>query len=305
MKEKKLPIFFFSLVFAILVWVSVNLGNEFQAKVVIPVSVENIPPTKSISSLLPESISLKIQGTGWQLLNTILSPNLRYTLDFNKLLRRDTLFTYNNVGEHVQLPHDIHIFEISPETISVTLDSKVTKSIPVIPDVIIAYRNGFDIVGKINVSPESVTVVGARSLLASLHGWKTKLIQLKDVNAPVKVTADLMDTLSLEIEKPQFKSSIFFDVQPIAEKTVDDIPVLVNQVPHNRTIVIIPPKISIIIRSGVNTVASLTEKDFQASIDYTSILLDTSGMIQPLITGPSNVRIVQMNPEKIQYVVRK
>jgi YbbR domain-containing protein len=305
MKEKKLPIFFFSLIFAILVWVSVNLGNEFQAKIVVPVEVENIPQTKSIASPLPENVSLKIQGTGWQLLNIMLSPNLRYTFDFNKLLRRDTLFTYKNVSEHVHLPQSVQIFEVSPETLTVSLDAKVTKIIPVIPEVDVHYRNGFDIVGKISVAPESVAVVGSRQLLQSLQSWKTRPIQLTDVNAPEKIWTNLYDTLSLEIEKPNTKISVTFDVQPIAEKTVDDVPVIVNQVPQNRTIVIIPPKISIIIRSGVNTVTALSEKDFHASIDYTSILLDTSGMIQPSVTGPANVRIVQMNPDKIQYVVRK
>jgi hypothetical protein len=98
---------------------------------------------------------------------------------------------------------------------------------------------------------------------------------------------------------------MYFDVQPIAEKTIDNIPVEVNQIPGTRNVVLIPPTVSIIIRSGVNAVAPLTEKDFYAFVDYKSILLDTSGFVQPIILGPENIKIVNQQPEKIQYVVRK
>jgi hypothetical protein len=57
--------------------------------------------------------------------------------------------------------------------------------------------------------------------------------------------------------------------------------------------------------NNINAVAPLTEKDFYAFVDYKSILLDTSGFVQPIILGPENIKIVNQQPEKIQYVVRK
>ncbi len=305
MKEKKLPIFFFSLLFAFLVWVSVNLGNEFQTTIEVPVRVENLPPTKAIASALPKSVFVKIQGTGWKLLNSIISPNLRYTIDFSSLTRKDTLFTSKNLHERISFPAGIHIFLISPETVTVAIDSKISKKVPIIPDVNISYRRGFDIIGCMKAFPESITISGAQSLLNSINEWKTKPITLNDINEPTNIKAELADTFQLEVTRPAFVPTISFDVQPIAEKTINDIPVDVSEVPSNRTIVLIPPKISIIIRSGVNTIASLTEKDFHASIEYTAILLDTSGTIQPVISAPQNVTVVQKKPEKIQYVVRK
>ncbi|MBP6672545.1 MAG: hypothetical protein KA247_05320, partial [Bacteroidetes bacterium] len=94
-------------------------------------------------------------------------------------------------------------------------------------------------------------------------------------------------------------------VQPIAERTITDIPIEVLQVPERRNVVLIPPKISVIVRSGVNNVANITRNDFQAYIDYRSILLDTSGLMTVTIIGPDHVQIVQQDPQRIQYVVRK
>jgi len=305
MKEKKLPIIFFSLVFSTLVWVSVNMGNRFQTAIEIPVQIENLKPTLGIAVPLPEKMRLTIQGTGWQLLNAVLSPNLHYNIDFTVISRNDTVFTNKDLASRVNLPSDVRVLETRPETVFVKLDQKIVKSVPIRPLLETNFREGFGIVGTIQTEPESLTIKGAAGMLKSVNSWFTSLIVLNDLNAPVSMTVPLHDTLQFEIEQSRSAVKVSFDVQPIAEKTISNIPVEVNQVPEYRSVVLIPPTISVIIRSGVNTIAPLTEKDFYVYIDYKSILLDTSGMIQPVITGPENVRIVQQNPERIQYVVRK
>ncbi|MBI2427773.1 MAG: hypothetical protein HYV29_03085 [Ignavibacteriales bacterium] len=305
MKEKKITIVFFSLIFASLVWLSVDMGNTFQTTIDLPIRVEHLQKNKAIASPLPNTISLKIQGNGWQLLNMLLSPNLRYTIDFSMLSKRDTVFTYNDLTEHINLPKEIHIFETSPETVFVQIDDKITKKVRVEPVVSTIYREGFDIVGTMRADPDSIVLTGSRTLLNRISAWKTDMVVIKDVNAPISTTIPLRDSLRVEVERSHSVVKLTFDVQPVAEKTIENIPIEVNQVPENRSVVLIPPTISVIIRSGVNAVAPLNEKDFYAFVDYKSILLDTSGYVQPIILGPDNIKIVQQNPERIQYVVRK
>ncbi len=305
MKENKFTIVFFSLLFASIVWLSVDMGNTFQTTIDLPIRIEHLQQNKAIASPLPRTITLKIQENGWQLLNTLLSPHLRYTIDFGTLSKRDTVFTYNDLTEHINLPKEIHIFETSPETVFVQIDNRVTKKVPVEPVVSILYREGFGIVGMMKPEPDSVVLTGARSLLNRITRWKTDAVLLKDINAPVAATVPLCDTLRQEVERSHSAVRLTFDVQPVAEKTIENIPIEVNQVPENRSVVLIPPTLSVIIRSGVNAVAPLNEKDFYAFVDYKSILLDTSGFVHPIILGPENIKIVQQYPERIQYVVRK
>jgi YbbR domain-containing protein len=305
MKERKLPVIFFSLIFAFLAWASVNLGNQFQTSIDVPVRIEHLRADQAIAIPLPKSVKCTVQGTGWQLLNAIFSLSLRYTIDFSQLSRKDTLFTYKELNEHTHISNSIHILETFPETVLVRLDLRTTKTVPVLPVVNASFREGFGLVGKVKTNPDSIVLTGARSLLNKISFWKTNNILLNDINAPIKMTTELTDSLSFEISRSHFAASVSFDVQPIAEKTIPDISIEIVQVPENRKIVLIPPKISIIVRSGVNNIAPLSEKDFSAFIDYKSILLDTSGMITPNIVGPEDIKIVQMNPNKIQYVMRK
>lgn len=305
MKERKLPIILISLVFSILVWASVNLGNLFKTTIEVPVKVENLRSDQAIAVPLPHTVQFTIESTGWQLLNTLLTPNLYYTIDFSAVSRNNFLFTSRELYERVNLARSIHVVATSPETVTVRLDERVSKKVPVTPMLNITFREGFGIVGDIAVTPESIMISGAKSLLSKIQEWKTKPFSVHDINAPFSMKFLLSDTLGFEVSRPDAPVDVKFEVQPIAERTIEDIPVEILQVPENKNIVLIPPKISIIVRSGVNNVANLSQKDFQASIDYKSILLDTSGLMKVTIFGPDHVKIVQQHPELIQYVMRK
>jgi YbbR domain-containing protein len=305
MKERKFPIILFSLIFSIMTWTSVNLGNIFQTTIEVPVKIENLRVDQAIAIPLPGTVRFTIQGTGWQLLNTLLTPNLYYTIDFSTLSRKNFLFTSRELNERVNLATSIHVLATAPETVVVRLDDRISKTVPITPMLGLTFREGFGIVGHIVTSPDSITISGARSLLSRISEWKTTVMTLTDINAPARVQCTLSDTLQFEIARPDTLITVRFDVQPIAERTIEDIPIEIMQVPENRNVVLIPPKISIIIRSGVNNVSRVTARDFQAAIDYRSILLDTSGFMKVFITGPEHIQIVQQNPEQIQYVVRK
>jgi YbbR domain-containing protein len=304
-KERKFPIILFSLIFAFLVWISINLGNQFQTIIDVPVRIENLRQDLSIALPLPNTVHFKVRGTGWQLLNTLISPNLSYVIDFTAIPKNDLVITAKELNEHVNFANNINIIETFPETIVVRLDDKVTKKVPIIGIVNASFREGFGIVGTIKTNPDSVVLTGARSLLSKIRDWRTETILLNDINIPISLNTTLKDSLQFEISRSISNTLINFDVQPIAEKTINEIPIEIVQIPDKRNVLLIPPKISIIIRSGVNNIANLSEKNFYVFVDYKSILLDTSGMIQPTIVGPDNVKIVQQNPEKIQYVVRK
>ncbi|MCK9407880.1 MAG: hypothetical protein WCX28_09390 [Bacteriovoracaceae bacterium] len=305
MKERKFPLLLFSLFFAFLVWTSVNLGNLFITTIEVQVRIENLRPDQAVAVPLPRTVRFTIQGSGWQLLNTLLTPNLYYTIDFLTLSQNNTLFTSRDLTERVNMTSSIKILSTSPDTVIVRLEERTSKKVPITPSINITFRDGFGIVGHIEAKPDSITITGARSLLSKVHSWNTTSVALFDLNAPVKMQFALSDTLLFEIARPNTTIVVTFDVQPIAERTIEDIPIEIMQVPENRNVVLIPPKISIIVRSGVNNVAHLSKKDFQAYIDYKAILLDTSGMIKATITGPEHVKIVQLQPEQIQYVVRK
>lgn len=305
LKDRQFHIVLFSLVFAGILWTSVNLGNMFTVTVKLPVSIQNVPKDLALASFMPDSLKMTLRGNGWNILHFLLSPDNRYSIDISTFRNNSIVVPSQNLKDDPSISSPLTIVSTMPESLLIRLEERTTKRIPVLPDLNVSYRQGFGSIGRPSMVPDSITISGAPAILAGVTQWKTIPIILTDINTPIHLAVPLSENQAFEIDRPSISIAVDVDVQPIAERTIEDIPLEILQVPERRTIVLIPPKISIIIRSGVNTVSDLQRKDFQAYIDYRSILLDTSGWLKPIINAPENVQIVHFEPERVQYVLRK
>jgi len=79
----------------------------------------------------------------------------------------------------------------------------------------------------------------------------------------------------------------------------------VTALPSNREVMFIPPKMDVIVRGGIDELAKLSVSDFQASVAYQSLVLDTTGIVTPVFTAPAGIDIIRRTPERFQFVIRK
>ena len=305
MKNKNFHVAIFSTLFAVLLWLCVNMGYEYQFAVAVPLVVDNLKPNRALVRPVPQTLNVKVRGTGWQMLGLSFMPDVRYVIDVGEISNRFNFATSRDMLERLKLPQGLHPIDIKPETIAVVLDEKVRKNVPLEPVVRLSFREGYGLVGDIKTNPDSVTLTGPRSLVERIARWQTEPLEFSNLKSGVNARADVSDTLSYTIVTSPTSVALQIDVQPTAEKMFKGIPVAMTQVPSNRLVVLIPPKIDIIIRGGIEQVAAASQKDFSAYIEYRSVLIDTTGSLQPIVTTPKNIRVVAMQPNHLQYVVRK
>jgi YbbR domain-containing protein len=305
MKNKNIHIVIFSALFAVVLWLSVNMGYEYQSVISVPLVLDNIKPNRALARPLPSSINVKVRTSGWQLVGLSFVPEIPYVLDVGDISNRYNFATSKDITERLKLPQGIRTIDIKPETVAVVLDEKIKKTVPVEPLVRMSFRDGYGVVGDVRTMPDSVTLTGAKSLLDKIYQWQTERLEFSDLKSGVNTRVAVSDTFAFGITPTPSFVSLQFDVQPTAEKSFKGIPVEVNQVPGNRVVVLIPPRVDIIIRGGVEQIAAVEQKDFSAYIDYKSILLDTTGSLQAVVTTPRNIKVVKQQPERLQYVVRK
>ena len=304
-KNKNFHIAIFSTLFAVVLWFFVNLGSEYQTSVAVPVVLENIRPNRSLARPVPQNVTIRVETTGWRILGLSFMPTPRYALDLSDVSVRYNYITRNDLEIRLGLPAEIRVLDVKPDTIAVVLDEKIRKSVPVEPVVQLSFREGYGLVGDVVSLPESVSLAGARSILDRIDRWPTLPRSFANLKSDIKARVPLSDTIAFGVTATPSVVDLQGDIQPTAEKSFKAIPVELNQVPGNRLVVLIPPKIDIIVRGGIEQIASLDRKDLSAYIDYRSILLDTTGSIQPVVNVPRNIRIVHQEPERLQYVVRK
>ncbi len=305
MKKVHYSVIIFSFLFAFFLWLSINLSNEFQINLAVPLRIDNLDSAKALANHVPPSLTVRVRGTGWKLLNTLLTPSLQYTLDVGAIRWKKLFSANNSLNERLNLAEGVKVIEVIPDSILVVIDDKVHKQVPLSAQIDVSFREGFDKVGPVVMTPDSVIIVGAKSVLAVITQWSTQPLTVKDRISAVNETVPLGDPLLSEISVYPSTAVMHFDVQPIAEKKISNISVTVNQLPANRQVVLIPPKIDIVIRSGAQYVAGVSDNDITAYVDYRSLLLDTSGTVQPTIVCPENINVVRRTPDILQYVIRK
>lgn len=304
-KLNRTPIIIISALFAIGLWLTVNLGFDYTTPKDIPVVIQNLDDDIAFRTTPPEYVRARVRGEGWKLLGMRISGDVKYIVDLKDKRSPVIVSTSADLSERLRVPTGIDITELTPTELSIELERKKEKRIPVDPVIDVSFRDGFNRVGDVSVVPDSVVIRGAESVVSAIHSWPTKPLVLREVREPVRKSVSLSDTLSRIISLNIGTCDVQFDVQPIAEKTIAGLRVQIEGVPANREVVIIPPRIDLIIRGGINQLAVIEDENFSVQIHYRDILTDTSGTVIPRIDGPDDIRIVQRSPERLQYVIRR
>ena len=305
MTQKRFHIVLASILFAVLVWISINMGYEYTVVEQIPVVVENLRPGKAFKSFVPKTITAHFRGTGWQCASLALSARLKYYVDVGLTSSQNYIVTSREFAEHVKLPMTLQAIKVEPETLILSLDELIEKRVPVNAMITVRVREGFGQVGALTVHPDSVRVVGARSWIDSLTNWNTVFREFNDQRSGIDEEIPLEESPGLSCDVFPKSVSLKADIQQFAEKTFSGIPVIAHAAPDNRDVIFIPSKLDVIVRGGIDELTKFTSSDFQATVEYSILRQDSSGMATPIIDSPPGVRIIRRQPERFQFVIRK
>jgi hypothetical protein len=325
MNKRRILILFAASLFGALAWLSVSMGERYQMTLTAPLTVEDIPPGYAIRTPVPRTVQLHYRGDGWRLALLHLGADANLTMTFNALRpageslgRIDSfssvsrnfpppnrVITRLDISERAPTRAGVELTDVIPDSIFLGLDRYDQRTVPLQLDITTSFREGYGQVGHPTVTPESVTVGGAASVIRTVASWPTAHSEFKDLRAPIDADVPLAQSPLLLLGFSTTKAHVSLNVEPFAEKVLSGISVEGRGVPPNREVIFIPPKLDIVARGGIKQLASLAPADFQVHVDYTSIVADTTGFIDPTTSGPGGIQIVTKRPERLQYIVRK
>ena len=304
MEKNRIPIILATTLSAILLWVSVNMSYEHQIVLSVPLTVENIPGGKAIAGPLPKVVLLKLRGNGWRCAALVLSANPRCILDMSAIPRTKKGLALPDIIDRIMIPTGMLAVDMKRESVFVGLDVFAKKRVAVTFNEEPSFRAGYGQVGQTVISTESVTIGGAASLVQDISRWPCAHTLLNDIKTSIDMDVPLVDSAShyLIISPPEVHMKI--DVQQFAEKTIAGLPVESQDVPINKEVILIPPKIDVIVRGGVDQLGALGVDSFHASIDYRVLVADSTGYTNPSILTPKGVQLVNTKPTRMQFIIR-
>ena len=305
MSFKGMPIVILSVVFGVLVWISVAISDEYQVTVQAPLKIVQIPEGKAIKSPVPPTLSLKLHGKGWQMATTLWTSNLSLSFPVQMFVNGKKAITFSDVADKLSSEIGVQLVDMTPESVYVQLDREVRKTVPINLDLQVVFRDGYGQVGTTDMTPDSVTLAGAEELLKGVYSWSTVHGDFNDVRSPLEADLRLESPSPYVIQLSASRVHVSMDVEPFAEKTVSGLLVVTKSVAPNRELILIPPKIDVVVRGGIRQLSSITSGDFHVSVDYRNVVADSSGIVDADIDAPPGVQVVARKPEHLQYVVRR
>ncbi len=302
--KKQLPILITAFVFAVALWLYVSLSLSYSLDLSIPLEIKT-GKSQAITEDIPSTIDLTVKGKGWDLLSVLISKDLKYSLDLSKLRRDSKISTEQFISERLNLNPELSLVSINPDTINIEFDKILEKTVPIKNNIKVNLREGYGIVGKPKLTPDSVTISGSANIVSKIKFIPTEYRLFENVNNPISGTIALKDTLSNVLKSDVKFVDFEYSIQLSAEKTVDEVTVEIRGVPDDKEVLLIPPKVSVSVRGGVDQLARITTSEISASVDFETIESDTLGFVIPEIEIPDDTNLLKSEPQKLQYIIKK
>jgi hypothetical protein len=174
----------------------------------------------------------------------------------------------------------------------------VTRRLPVAPRLRLDLPPSYERLGPPRLTPDSVAVTGAPSVLDGLTAWPTDSLVVEALRDTVQRAVALRDTLARLVTHTPARVQVTVAAGRFVEaaRTVE---VRITDLPPSQGVVTLDPS-AVEVRYRVlfdHLFASKTAPDFFATVSYDQIRSDTTGRVRPRLQLPADLVIRDPDPE--------
>ncbi|MEX0944636.1 MAG: CdaR family protein [Balneolaceae bacterium] len=298
--ESKEKIFAFgvALFIALCLWFIVNLSRDFNVSIEVPIMLTNLPDDVTISSDVPESALVTVTGEGWNLISVYTNPPRIFVS-----IESSEVNLSEQIRNQVSAFSNLNIVQVRPSQFTIQTERSISKKVPVINRVELNLSNQYGLLREPTISPDSVTVTGAESMLEEIDSWDTANLELTNINGSMMREIRLNpggsgisvspSVVTLNVEAAEFTE---------AELRV---PIRTRNLPSGRAVSYNPSAITVRFDVPINQFSDIQGiRLFNAFVDYTLIADDDSGRVTPeleVVDNEYHVRIRSFQPPRVSY----
>ena len=302
--KKNLYIIFLSLAFSVILWASITLSNDYSTNLQLPIKFINLPEGYVATSPSSEKISIKVRGRGWNLLTAKVAAQNDYYVDAGNEIKKKQIFDLRSfAAENTWLTSKLQILEITPDTISFSFEKIGYAKLKIVPHLQLNFKTGYSLATDVTVIPESTIVSGPIQKVNAMVDVPTELLKVNGLSEKTEKIVELKNIPGINYEVQS--ASVLLNVQRIVEQSFDEINVRILDIPADRDVVLLPNKINISLRGGIDVLGKLDKTKISAMVDYRDVVLDSIGSVTPRLILPDNTKLVYIKPEKLKYVIKK
>lgn len=301
--KKNIHIVIISVIFSIILWGSISLSKDYYITVDFPLKIINYPKGYASGSRIPDKISGKIKGTGWKLISLSLGAESEYVISAGGDTGTKYINLYNSLSDNQWLASDMEVIDLSPDTLTIDIEKIGEKKVPIEINCDLDFKPGYGLAENIQVYPESITVAGPLSHLKNLASVPTEREVFSNLDSKTVERVKLKNYSGMTYSNDFVRVDL--DIQKIVDKNFESISVSILDLPSDREVVLLPNRVDVGVRGGVNILGKLNEDQIKAYVYYRDVVLDTLGSLIPNIDIPRNTSLIYTKPERLRYIIKK
>ena len=306
-ERRRLSAFFTCLVLAVLAWIFTTLSNTYNFTVKQVLAYKNAPQKRAFHSLQPDTVNATMQGTGWQMLfSKMNNENKTVTADLQTLENKDYVVLSSQLKQiNDRKEFNEQIISFNPDTLYFDFSNRSVKRVPVRLLSEIKYQHQFAQSNDISIKPSYVTLSGPGNLINNIRFWGTDSLLLDSVNESIRTRVSLLPSREGNVNVFPKSALVVLPVDEFTEKTIF-VPVKLIGNRDFYKVKIFPQKVMVTFTTSLSRYSEMDEDFFEATTDL-SLWQDRGYSTLPvkLVRTPAYCKIVKIEPQNIDFIVRK
>lgn len=298
-------ILFFT-IFTALLWLILQFTKVHNAEYKITIEFSEIP-VKEVLSKKEIQLSTTIQQTGFSLFKKKFSEN-KISLPLSTLQKSDSVYIFQSNLFITQISNKLKLstedFNIQNTEIKIPYTTKSSKKIPLQTNVKVNYAKSYASYGGIKISKDSVKIAGPSDEISTISKIETEELMLSDLkrdkSGELKLIKPFSDAVILEFYSVKYN----IEVEKFTENSFI-LPIQLKNSPEDYKVELIPNQVTVKFQSSLNEMENIIEDDFQIECNFESALNEASILIPKLVEKPNKAIRIQIEPNQIEYILRK
>jgi YbbR domain-containing protein len=310
--NKRLYIILVCFIISIIFWLLIALSHDYLTTITFPVNYLNLPGKKVVINELPSNISVNLKTTGFKIMSfgfqkahepieIDVSTSLKNAPINTDVLALPTKLFLSDFSREIGA--EVEITGFVPDSIIFNFSDLITRRIPVFLNYKASFEKQFDSTGSPVVSPEFIDVSGPPSVVNQLNYIHTEAVTLTDLKGTVKQKAKLIKNRNTSYNLDEVEFTL-----PVEKFTEGSVEIEVNpmNVKEGYSLKTFPDKVKVRYMVALSRYNKINKSMFDAVVDASDLEKShPSKLSVKLVTTPSIVRTTLIEPENVDYILRK
>ncbi len=292
---------------AVAAWLFLALNKKYPYTVQTELIYKDEPQGKAFKALQPDTVDLKVEGTGWQLLFArlrIKPPAIAVSLQ--KLNSRSYVVLSEQLDQvNRQLETSQRVISIKPDTLYFDFSKRTNKRVPLKLISKLTFAPQFGIEKEIKLSPAYVNISGPQEELQKIHTWPTDSLKLTDLKTDIDTRINLIKNSKNNINIYPNNVGVKISVDEFTEKTIEvPLSILNNKAYHD--VKLYPKKVKITLMVALSNYAKTNEEELKAAVDLNDWkILGHNRLFVKITKMPNFAKLVSVIPNSVDFIIEK